>query len=295
MTARWGIVLILLVAGCSGGGEEPVIQALDAPSEQPSAPTPQPPVVTPPTVEPTPPPRTPTQPPPGVTPPAPVPDPLPFGVWHGQTKREGRSVLGVVQEDGKAWFITSVVGAPDWAGGVVTGTVTADGSTWKLDKGLYVNWEHQSRASLTASGTWLKEQRLLGEFRLQYDPPSTGPPLFETDGMDLIYDTRSKEAFDLKQAAGVYLGLWIPLQEVSIELKADGTILGRTTLGCTFSGTATPNGPVADAEVTFDGPPCVSDHAAVRGVLGVDRQAGKLYAAGFSTDRNQGYVFIGQR
>lgn len=61
------------------------------------------------------------------------------------------------------------------------------------------------------------------------------------------------------------------------------------------SGTATPDGPVAVGEITFEGPPCVNGYATVKGMIGIDLQARKIIAAGFSHDRNHGYVFIGQR
>lgn len=278
--AVWVLAFGLLwMAGCTAGGGDAVEQAEAPPASPPTQPVAPPPV---------------TEPPPVVEPPTPAPE-LPVGIWHGQTKREGRSVLGVVQPDGELWFITSVVGAPDWAGGMVHGHMEAKGSTWKMVDGLYINLEHQARAGLTATGTWLEGQRLLGSFQLQYDDPSPQPPLYETDGVDLIYDTRSTEAFDLVKAVGTYHGLFLPLEEVLFDIQADGTIEGLTARGCRFHGLATPAGPVAEGEITFEGPPCLNDRATVRGVLGVDLQAGKVYAAGLSSDQNQGFVFIGQR
>ena len=171
--------------------------------------------------------------------------------------------------------------------------MTADGSTWTMASGLYVNKEHQTRASLTATGTWLAKQRLLGNFNITYDPPSTGDPLYSTDAVDLIYSTLSEKPFDMAKAAGKYTGLWIPLEEVVMTITADGTITGLTARSCEFTGQAVANGPVAEGTVTFGGPPCQNGHATVRGVIGVDGDT--LYAAGFSSDKNQGLLFIGRR
>lgn len=285
-TALWVVIgllvaAVMLLSGCSGGEGAPEVVRQSAPQQ-----------AAPPPAQPSTPPL--TQPPPVVEPPPAAPA-MPVGIWHGITKREGRSVLGVVRPDGELWLMTSVVGAPDWAGGMVHGHMEAKGSTWKMVDGLYINLEHQARAGLTATGTWLEEQRLLGSFQLQYDDPSPKPPLYETDGVDLIYDTRSTQAFDLEAAVGTYHGLFLPLEEVLFDIQADGTIEGLTARGCRFHGTATPAGPIAEGEITFEGPPCLNDRATVRGVLGVDLNAGKVYAAGLSKDQNQGFVFIGQR
>lgn len=277
------ISLLFMIGGCLASGDSGEVlepqQAVQPP------PVSEPPPTNPPV----------TQPPPVKEPPPVVETPFPDGIWFGQTDREGRSVFGVVQPDGTLWFLYSVVGAPDWAGGVVHGKMTVEGSTWEMSSGLYVNEEHKTRASIKAAGTFLDEQRLVGKFDVTYDPPSTGPPLFQTDGLDLIYSTRSERQFDFTQAAGRYVGLWIPLEEVEVVLATDGTITGRTAFGCTFSGEAEPAGPIAEATVTFDGPPCRNGHATVRGVLGVDLQADRLYAVGFSEDKNQGLLLIGRR
>lgn len=273
-------ITVMLLTGCSGGDG-----GLEVVDTQPQQKT-----ITLPPAEP--PPK--TTPPPVVEPPPPTPE-LPVGIWHGLTSRLGRTVLGVVQPDGELWFLVSVSGAPDWAAGLVHGHLTAKGSTWAMSDGLLIDGEYQTRAGLTATGTWLEGQRLLGSFQLQYDDPSPKPPMYETDGVDLIYDTRSTEAFDLAKAVGTYHGLFLPLEEVMFDIQADGTIKGLTAHGCEFHGSVTPAGPVAEGEITFQGPPCRNDRATVRGVLGVDLQAGKVYAVGLSSDRNQGFVFIGQR
>jgi len=247
--ALWGVIgllvaAVMLLSGCTGGDGAPEVAEQSAPQQvaPPPTQTPTPPLTQPPPV---------TEPPPVVEPPPAVPA-LPVGIWHGITKREGRPVLGVVRPDGELWFLISVSGAPDWAGGLVHGHIMAEGSTWAMEDGLF--------------------------------------------GVDLIYDTRSTQAFDLAAAVGTYHGLlFLPLEEVLFDIQADGTLEGLTARGCRFHGTATPAGPIAEGEITFEGPPCLNDRATVRGVIGVDLRAGKVYAAGLSSDQNQGFVFIGQR
>ena len=273
-------VLVLGLTGCSGGDggtSGPEVVAPPPPTQPPSAP-PAPPSVEPPPVE-----------------PPPAAPALPTGIWHGITQREGRSVIGVVLPSGQTWMLYSVVGAPEWAGGLVTGTMTAKESTWAMDGALFLDPSYQARATVNANGTWLIEQRLVGRFRVIYDPPSSGAPLYDTDGVDLIYDTRSKQPFNLTGAAGRYIGLTIPFQEVEIVLDADGAITGRTAFGCTFHGQVEPSGPVSEGTVTFHGPPCQNGSATVRGIVGVDTQAGLLYAAAVSSDKNQALLFIGRR
>lgn len=270
------VLSLLILGGCSGGGDEAQLQqALNPPGE-------------------TPPTQPPTQPPPSPPPTEPPAEPTPAGVWHGQTNREGREVTGVVLPDGRTWFVTSSVGAPDWAGGVITGTLATEGSTWTMTNGLEVDVVYQTRVALQASGTFLYRQRFLANLKRLYDPPSTGPPLYETDGLDLIYDTRSERAFRLDEVAGEYLGLLLPLQEAEITVENDGKVSGMTAFGCTFAGQVTPEGPVGLVTLTFDGPPCQQDHATVKGMLTVD-QGGRLVSAALSSDRNQVFVLTARK
>ncbi|MGL5934641.1 MAG: hypothetical protein ACRCZI_03345, partial [Cetobacterium sp.] len=111
--------------------------------------------------------------------------------------------------------------------------------------------------------------------------------------VDLIYDTKSRVPIELSKIAGEYLGLVAPYEEVLIAITENGSIEGRTALGCTFSGNAVESGPVAEITLTFEGPPCVQRGATVRGVLAVDLDQGRLVSAALSQDRNAAFLFIG--
>lgn len=278
-------VALMALVGCSGGEGDPVItQVEQEPVTQPPAPTPPLPV----------------------TPPKETPKPslseewktsnLPVGIWRGMTGAEQRSVLGVVMPRGETWFVYSVIGAPQRAGGVIRGNMTVEGSTWSMKGASYLDETYEALATISASGTWISGQRITGWTSVTAVPPDHQKfPKYSEDSVNLIYDNRSLVPFDLATAAGTYAGLWYPTEEVVIELRESGVIKGVTASGCTFTGQATPDGPVATGAVTFDGPPCENGTATVRGVIGVDLQTGTLYAAGFNADKDKALLFIGKR
>lgn len=311
--------LFLSLGACMGGdGTEPPVpqQTVNEPTTPP-APTPEPPAE-PPTNPPTEPPTTPPPPvvtpppaiPPGPprTPPTPTPPPPPppaptlnGTVYQGRLTKEGRPTLAIILPNGQAWFICSVVAGPEWAGCLFTGTLTTEGSTWKMEHAAYLDRMYQVRGTMDASGTWLADAQLLGSARIDYDPPVGSTPPYPDDGFDLIYDTRSKTPFDMARAAGRYLGPLLPLQEMELIVAANGTVTGRSADGCTLSGRATPNGSVANLTVTYgggqssSGAPCLHGTATVRGVLHFDSQANMVTTGALSSSQNEWLLFIGKR
>lgn len=241
--------------------------------------------------------RGPVDPPPPVDPPS----SLPVGVWHGYTTGDGRVTTGIVLPDGRVWLVSAVSGLPNWAGAVIAGTMVAkEGeSTWTMaetipaQSWIYVDLEHSTRATVRASGTMVRQERLLCQFVVQYDPPSNPGPLSDANGCDLIYDTRSTTSLDVSTVAGVYHGVGIPREDLAVTLSTTGAIDGRTAFGCTFTGNAVPAGPVLEITVTFGGLPCVQRSATVRGAAWADLTQGRLVLAALSSDRNAVFPFIG--
>lgn len=91
----------------------------------------------------------------------------------------------------------------------------------------------------------------------------------------LTYRPQSEVPFALRQDKGIYAGLIYPAEGVLFELREDGSISGLTSTGCEFSGSASPDGPVAKGSVTFHGFPCKNRNDTVKGAIGVDRQQGR--------------------
>lgn len=280
-----GIIIGLVISvlgGCSGGEGEPVITQADKEPVSVQEPAPTPPAPVPPT-------------PPTLSEEWKASS-LPVGIWRGMTGSEQRSVLGVVMPRGETWLIYSVIGAPQRAGGVIKGTMTVEGSTWSMVGATYLDETYEALATIKANGTWIPQQRIVGWTEVTAVPPDHQKyPLYSEDSFNLVYDNRSLVPFELSKAAGTYVGLWYPSEEVMIELHENGVIKGLTASGCTFVGEATPDGPVATGAVTFDGAPCQNGTATVRGVLGVDLQTGTLYAVGFNADKDKALLFIGKR
>lgn len=153
-----------------------------------------------------------------------------------------------------------------------------------------------ARATINANGTWVPQQSLTGQTVVVAVPPDHERfPLYTEDAVTLTYRTQSTVPFDLRQDKGIYAGLIYPTEEVLFELREDGSISGLTSTGCEFSGSAAPDGPVAKGSVTFHGFPCTNRNDTVKGVIGVDRQSGTLYAAGFNAELDHSLVFIGRR
>lgn len=285
MKQRRAIYLLCLgllaggVAGCSGGADDPAIVELPPADEQPKTT------------------------PPATTPKAPlkVSDAWksvtqPVGIWRGLTGNEKRNVLGVIFPGGELWMLYSVIGNPDRVGGIIRGNITTTGTVWEMKGAAYVDETYGTSATIDANGTWIPQQRLTGYTYVVAVPEDHERyPLYSEDQVELYHDERTFTPYDPAIAAGIYVGLWYPSEEVLIELKADGTIEGLSASGCQFRGEATPDGPVARGTVTFRGGPCTNGTATVSGVLGVSTQTGTLYAAGFNDERNRALLFIGRR
>lgn len=291
-----GITAFLVsLSACSGGGgegDDPL--APQQASEDPTAPPAEPPAE-PPTVPPVEPPTNPPATPPTRPPTPPPAAPLPVGLWSGNTQREPRTVTGAVLQDGRSWFMYSSHGTPDIGAHVALGTMQmVDGTNWKMDNGFYANTIDEEKGDFSPTGTWLAGQRLTSNYRITYDYRPEDPA-WETNSMDLVYNIRSGDAFAMQKAAGRYVGIIRAMDEFEFILAADGTMTGRAATGCNFNGQATPNGPVAEVVITFDTIPCWNGGATLRGILIADTQAGKIYTASVSQDRNQQFVFFGQR
>lgn len=285
------IGLMLVCLGCSGGGTDtpiPTPHSVDPPVNTPPPTTEPPPVTVPPVVTP------PVTPPPVITPPpVVVPPPVlqsPAGIWHGQTARDGRLTLGVVLDDGRAWFVMSLPGAPEWAAGTLLGTIkSTQDHHWSMKDATMVQRDFQQRSTVQVKGTWTDRQRMVGALDVNYyDVAHPLPPLYPTDAVDLIYDTRSDIPFSLDRVAGTYTGLFMPLEEVEVILSQDGTFHGRSATGCLFHGTVTPHGPAAEIVFEFGDAPCTSSGLSSNGILWVDEQTHTLTMAGFALERNQG-------
>lgn len=184
----------------------------------------------------------------------------------------------------------------------MTDRITATASTWRMTNALWLDSYYRDctlcvEARIEGTGTWIEQQRLGASFRVEYKgPPAVGTVTRGTDGVELVYDIRSETPFSRTAAAGTYIGVWRSLnEEMTFTLTASGAITGRAAFGCTFSGSFTPNGPVAEATVRFDQDTCRTNQDTVRGVLVVDRQAGKLSMALVDERQQSALIFIGQR
>lgn len=263
-------LLLFTFASCSGGeGQEP------AASQQPPIP------------------------PPGVTPPAPPrsidSSALPVGIWYGGTQFVDRAIIAVVRSDRETWFLFSLEDNPDWAGAVARGTMTTSGPTWKMENAVYLENGAHTRGTVDAQGTWVAKQRIQGEIVTTIEEPTPPPSPQLPDTIELMYHANLNEPINFGQAAGRYVGNLTPLERVEVDLAADGFITGRSAVGCTFSGQATPEGSFATITLTFNGPPCVNQTLAMKGVLTTNPIVGSLATMALSDNTQQVFIFIGQR
>jgi hypothetical protein len=217
--------------------------------------------------------------------------------------QEGRPGVFIVLPNKKVWIIYSVVGGPDWAGGLITGTISTQGTTWKMDNAFLLERMYQVHGEVDANGTWQNEIQLVGNARITHDPPVLSTPPYQDDGFDFVYDSRSKTAFNMATVAGRYTGLIaVPTQEMELILAANGTVTGRSADGCGFSGKATATGSVANFTATYNGgvtlttgQPCEHGTATVTGILYADIQARMITVGALSANKQQWFLFMGKK
>jgi hypothetical protein len=209
----------------------------------------------------------------------------PEGLWHGASGF-GRSLNGLILDDGTFWFAYSAAGNASVLAGFFQGSShfgVSNFSTWNNVDVNFLGTGVSDGGVLFAAG-YAQQAALSGvlDFRLQL------PDTFNAN-----YDSNYELTPALAAIAGDYSGSsatpgGVEFSAATISLA--GTILGSSASGCTYTGAATPRaqGNVYNISITFDGGACFNGTATLSGVAYLDGNV--LTAMTLNGDRKKGFL-----
>jgi hypothetical protein len=189
----------------------------------------------------------------------------PEGHWQTASSTTGKTLDGLILDDGTFWFVYSTVGdvfsLP--AGFFQSNSHYGVGvfSTWNS---LDVNFEGTgiSINGVLVAGEYIPKIALSGSLNFRQQLSESLSAAYNTD-----YDLPPS----LAAIAGTYSGKTQTLggaEFATVVITGTGAIIGRSASGCTFTGTASPRpkGNVYNISVTFGGGPCSNGTDTVSGV-----------------------------
>ncbi len=212
------------------------------------------------------------------------------GLWQGTTS-DGRSIEGVVLDDGTYWFVYSSAGNSEVIGGAVQGNGRSNNGSFTSANGKDFNLEGLGVNNFTLAGSYVEKHSLSGT--LTYAP--SGSKTF-TSSYDSDYDATPS----LAALAGTYNGTAATAagaDSVGATIAKSGALTGHGSGGCTFKGTVAPHshGNIFDISVTFGGGTCANGTSTVNGVLHYDAASTQINAFALNSDRSDGFIFVGTK
>jgi hypothetical protein len=209
------------------------------------------------------------------------------GLWKGTTAT-GRTVGGLVLDDGSYWVLYTVIGNPTVAAGLVQGNSTSQLGSFTSSNTKDFNLEGAGIQDATIAGNYVQKNSLNGT--ITYANGTTG-------SFTSTYDADYELAPNMTLIAGTYTGPIADGQTVTVTASSAGTLAGHSTDGCTFTGSFTPRakGNVFNVTVTFGGGACSNGTDTVNGVAFFDAATQRLYSAALNSARTNGFIFIGTK
>lgn len=224
------------------------------------------------------------------------------GRWQGSTSN-GRTLTGVVLDDGSYWLLYSLVGNGAVFGGVLQGRgssqqgifTSTDGKDFNLD-GLGINGVH-------INARYANKKRFDGS----YEYPSNAARV----GFTTTYDAAHDLAPTLAAIEGAYSGVAASFGSGALSgVRESATLTVATASGtpstapvsgsfgaCNFSGSVSPRprGNVYQLSLDFTGDNCDLNASTVSGVAFFDAASRRLHAAALNSARSDGFMFVGTK
>ena len=209
------------------------------------------------------------------------------GRWMGATAT-GRTVAGLVLEDGSYWLFYTARGNPLILAGLIQGTGTSHSGSFGSSNTRDFNMEGAGIRAATMRGTYVPNKSF--DWTIAY---VTG----DTDSFSSTYDGDSESAPNLTLVTGTYSGLRTDNHQVTVTVESVGTLSGHSTDGCTVAGTLSPRekGNVFHTSVTFGGNTCRQGTETLTGVAFYDAATHRLYSAALNSARTHSFLFLGTK
>jgi len=209
------------------------------------------------------------------------------GRWTGTTST-GRTVAGLVLEDGSYWLFYSAKDQPNILAGLIQGTGTSHAGSFGSSNTRDFNVEGAGIRAATMHGSYVPNERFDGTIAYFNG---------QAESFTSTSDADSESAPNLTLVAGTYAGLRADHQTITMTVDSTGTLSGHSTDGCTVAGTLSPRGKgnVFHTSVTLEGGACGTGAETVSGVALYDAATQRLYIAAFNHARTISSLFLGTK
>ncbi len=207
--------------------------------------------------------------------------------WMGATAT-GRTVAGLVLDDGSYLLFYTARDNPNILAGLVQGTGTSHSGSFGSSSTRDFNMEGAGIRAATMSGSYVPSKCFDGTIAYV-----TG----ETESFTSTSYVDSESALNMSLVAGNYAGLRADYHTVTVTVDSAGTLSGHATDGCTVAGTLSPRGKgnVFHTSVTFGGGDCREGTETLTGVAFYDAATNQLYIAALNSARTSIYLFLGTK
>lgn len=207
------------------------------------------------------------------------------GRWTG-TPSTGRTVAGLVLEDGSYWLFYTARDNPLVLAGLIQGTGTSHSGSFGSSNTRDFNLEGAGIRAGTMNGSYVPNKSFLGTIAYY-----TG----EAESFSSTSAKDSESAPNLTQVTGTYAGLRSDNHQVTVTVESVGTLSGHSTDGCTVTGTLSPRvqGNVFRTSVTLKGGACGTETETLAGVAFYDVETTRLYSAALNHTRTTSFLFLG--
>jgi hypothetical protein len=209
------------------------------------------------------------------------------GRWTGTTST-GRTVTGLVLDDGSYWLFYTAKDQPNILAGLVQGTGTSHSGAFGSSNTRDFNLEGAGIRAATMRGRYVPNKRFDGTIAYV-----TG----ETESFTSTYDGNSVSAPNLTLVAGTYVGLRADNHQVTLIVDTAGTLSGHASDGCTVVGTLSPHatGNIFQVSMTLEGGACGTETETLTGVAFYDIATHRLYSAALNHTRTTSFLFLGTK
>ena len=209
------------------------------------------------------------------------------GRWTGTTST-GRTVAGLVLEDGSYWLFYTAKNQPNILAGLVQGIGTSHAGSFGSSNTRDFNLEGTGFRAATMRGSYVPSKSFDGTIAY-----ITG----DTESFTSRYDGNSVSAPNLNLVTGTYVGLRTDNHQVTVTVESAGTLSIHLSDGCTVAGTLSPwgKGNAFHTSVTFGGDTCRQGTETVSGVALYDAATQRLYSAALNSARTSSFLFLGTK
>jgi hypothetical protein len=209
------------------------------------------------------------------------------GRWTGMIPT-GRTVVGLVLEDGSYWLFYTARDNPTVLAGLIQGTGTSHSGAFGSSNTRDFNMEGTGIRAATMRGTYVPNKSFTGTIAYFNG---------DTESLMSTYDADSELAPNLTLVAGTYIGLRADNHAVIVTVDVAGTLSGYSSDGCTVAGTLSPRatGNEFQTSATFGGGACRQGTETVTGLVLYDATTHRLFSAALNRSRTTSFLFLGTK